>query len=217
MLSISGWFWIEAYNEREPKKSSRFAVTFPVCLIIPIVLTVDGMLLQFGFKIVQRLKSSPTASVQTRDRMDAMSNRILVGALSTFTVVQLLLITGIAGAIHLVIIEDMFIYEDYDRPYQLLGYAILWEIEHVSAIMILTWIVRVRSSSEETGNMKDGAHLCARDQRSEIENKVIYLRKSEPFVVSECVESSLSDSSHSQMYRPLCEQSYVPSVPRWKS
>jgi hypothetical protein len=178
-------------------KTTQEAIIVPIALLLPIIVVVDVMLLRFGFEIVHRLQSTPATSDQSRVRMDTIIHRILTGALSIFTLVQLLLVTGIVGVAHLLFGKGMFIYEKNESSYKLLIYVILWEFELMATVIMIAWVVKVRPNEE----MKSSSSCTSARDKSHFFD---YL-KSEPLLESELRGGGGGGAAASQVHSALPE------------
>ncbi len=195
---MAGLAWRQAYENYEPAETTQEAIIVPIALLIPIIVVVDVMLLRFGFEIVHRLQSTPATTDQSRVRMDTIIHRILTGALSIFTLVQLLLVTAIVGIGHLLFGKGMFIYQDNENSYKMLIYVILWEFENMAIVIMIAWVVKVRPNEEVKSS--SCCSTSVRDKKSHFD----YL-KSEPLLESELRGGGGGGGAASQVHSALSE------------
>jgi hypothetical protein len=168
MFTIAAQFWLDSFERREPRPSTRIGMVVPIVFILLFVIVVDARLLQLGLRIAARLNSSPTQPDKALQK-NHMIQRILSIAKVLFVVIQIKLATALVAFVHVMCLTGLFVYSEKESSYKMLVYGILWEIELIAITTTLAWVVKTRETpmaeSESQRNNNRGA-------KSEIPNVV---------------------------------------------
>jgi hypothetical protein len=73
---------------------------------------------------------------------------ILRGAIAIFISIQLIIITALVGAIHVLFVTGLFIYQDNESSYKVLAYAVLMDLELIAALATLSFVVKTRTGTQ---------------------------------------------------------------------